>query len=133
VRVEVAPQCRGRVDVVITNPHREVECTAPFVDADRSDHISPAYRLTCGQQPFTKIGVRRSHPAVVDRHGVVSHHNAAERDLSVSRRVNLRPCGSGDIDPPVAAVAARREKPANDLAGYRRGKPAAPERGQQSC
>lgn len=133
MRVEVTPQRRGRVDVAITNPHREVECTAHFMDADGPDHIPPAYRLTCGQQPFTEIGVRRSHPAVVDRHGVVAYHNAAERDLPVSRRVNLSPCGSGDIDPPVAAVAARREKPADDLADNRRSEPAAPERGQQSC
>ena len=40
MRIEVAPQRFGRVDVAIADSHREVESDAPFVESDRPDDVA---------------------------------------------------------------------------------------------
>lgn len=79
MRIEVTPQRFGRVDVAITDPHREVECDAPFVSSDCPDDVSPTDLVAGGDQTLGEVRVRRPHTAVIDGHRAVPDNNTAER------------------------------------------------------
>ncbi len=57
MRIQVAAQCFGRVDVSITDPHREVEGDTPFVESNRADDVASADLLTGRHEPLGEVRV----------------------------------------------------------------------------
>jgi len=57
MRIQVAAQCFGRVNVSITDPHREVEGDTPFVDSNRSDDVTSADLFTGGHEPLGEVRI----------------------------------------------------------------------------
>jgi len=133
MRIQVAAQCCGRVDVLITDPHREVEGHTPFVESNRADDVASADLLTGRHEAFGEVRVRGPHTAVIDRHRGVPDHNTAERNDPAARCTNPGSERSSDVDAPVPAVATGRAEGANNLTRDRRGESDAHRRGKRGC
>ena len=121
MRIQVAAQRFERVNVSITDPHREVESDTPGVESNRTENVTSADLITGRHEPLGEVRVRGPHAAVIDRHRAIPDHNTAERDHSVARCVNPRSDLGSDVDAPVSAVATGREEGANNLTCDRRG------------
>ena len=108
--IEVTLEGHPRVDIPIADPNGEVEFHPAVMRSDRADD-DPATHLLPGRHgSLRQVRVRRPHASVVDGDRAIPNHHTTERDRAVPGRVNGRACPKGDIDAPVAAVAAGREE-----------------------
>lgn len=57
MRIQVAAQRFGRVNISIADPHREVESDAPFVESDRADDGTSADLITGRHEPLGEVRV----------------------------------------------------------------------------
>jgi len=57
MRIQVAAQRFGRVNISIADPHREVESDAPFVESDSADDGTSADLITGRHEPLGEVRV----------------------------------------------------------------------------
>ena len=57
MRIQVATQRFGRVNVSITDPHREVKSDTPSVEPNRTDDVTSADLITGRHEPLGEVGV----------------------------------------------------------------------------
>jgi hypothetical protein len=97
-----------RIDVAVTDAHREVEGDPPIVNSDRTNDISESDLLSLLYRSLGEIRIRSPQSAVVDRDGPVPSDHPAEGDIAVVGCTDRRVDGSGNVNAPVTAVSTGR-------------------------
>jgi hypothetical protein len=115
----MASQSDQRINVAVTDAHREVKRGPPVMASDHADDVTESDSVAPVNRPSRQIRVGGPQSSMVDRDCPVPHDHSAERDIPVAGCTNRCLGGSGDVDAPVSAVPACRKEFADNVTGYR--------------